>query len=298
MKKFIVTGGAGFIGSHLVNRLIDDGHKVLVIDNFSNSEPSKVNSKAHICTADISNVSYKYKIIGQMVDCDGIFHLAALTNLQESIEDPIIYNKYNVDGTLNILNWAKEAGVKRVVNSSSSAVYGDTEGLPIREDDIKKPISPYGLQKLISEEYCRLFSIIYKLETINLRYFNVFGEGQPSNNSYSPVVSVFSKQKKENKPLTIVGDGSQTRDFVYVKDVVSANVLAMRSNKVGSGESVNIGSNHSTSVNQIAETIGGDKIFIENRQEPKNSLSCNKKAKELLNWTPHLKLKTWLENQT
>jgi nucleoside-diphosphate-sugar epimerase len=294
--KFLVTGGAGFIGSRLVDLLINEGHKVTVIDNFSSGKKENIHKKAKVCFADITNSLYETIIKWEMVGCDGVFHLAASTKVQESIEDPIKYNKQNVDGTLNILTWAKEAGVKRVVNSSSSAVYGNVKNLPIKENNNKNPISPYGLQKLISEKYCELFSNIYGLETVNLRYFNVFGEGQPVVGSYSSVVGIFLKQKKENESLTIVGDGNQTRDFVYVGDVATANILAMLSEKVGKGESINIGSNESISVNQIAEAVGGEKKFISNRREPRDSLCCNEKAKKLLGWFPSLKLKTWLEN--
>lgn len=296
--KYIVVGGAGFIGSHLVDLLINKGHKVTVIDNFSSGKKENIHRKAKVCFADITNSMYEPIIKQEMFNSDGVFHLAASTKVQESIEDPIKYNKQNVDGTLNILSWAKDIGVKRVVNSSSSAVYGNVQNIPTKEDDGKNPISPYGLQKLISEKYCKLFSDIYGLETVNLRYFNVFGEGQPVSGAYSSVVGVFLKQKKENKPLTIVGDGNQTRDFIYVGDVANANILSMTSKNVGRGESINIGCNEATSVNEIAKAIGGKKNFVSKRKEPKDSLSCNKKARETLDWTPSLKLKTWLENNT
>lgn len=294
--KYIVIGGAGFIGCRLVDLLINQGHTVTVIDNFISGKKANINKKAKVCFADISNSMYERIIKQEMSGSDGVFHLAALTKVQESIEDPINYNKQNVDGTLNILTWAKDTGVKRVVNSSSSAVYGNIKNLPTKEGSKKKPCSPYGLQKLISEEYCRLFSHAYGLETVNLRYFNVFGEGQPVSGDYSSVVGVFLKQKKEHKPLTIVGDGNQTRDFIYVGDVASANMLAMTSQNVGKGESINIGSNQATSVKEIADAIGGEKTFVSERQEPRESLSCNKKAKKLLDWGPSLKLKRWLEN--
>lgn len=294
MKKYIVTGGGGFIGSHLVDRLISDGHKVTVIDNFCNSEHSNVNSKAHICTADISHHSYKWKILSQMVDCDGIFHLAALARVQPSIEDPILFNKTNVSGTLNILSYAKELGIKRVVYSASSSAYGNAEIFPTPEHHPTDPLSPYGLQKLIGEQYCKVFHNCYGLETVSLRYFNVYGERQATSGAYRLVMGIFADQRLNNKPLTITGDGEQRRDFTYVGDVVEANILAMNSEKVGEGEVINIGNGDNRSVNQIADLIGGEKVFIEERLEPNQTLADNSKAKELLGWEPTMTIEEWI----
>lgn len=293
--KFLITGGAGFIGSRLTDILITEGHEVVIVDNLSTGKRENINSAAHFLEVDISVSKNKDIVLNQLIDCDGVFHLAASTKVQESIEQPLEYNKQNVDSTLNILNWAKEAGVKRIVNSSSSAVYGDCEFMPIKEHQKTEPISPYGLQKLIGEEYCKLFSRIYNIETVNLRYFNVFGERQPTEGSYCSVVGLFLNQKKERKPLTIVGNGEQTRDFVYVGDIASANVLAMISENVGGGECLNIGTNKATSVNEIAKSVGGNIEHTEKRKEPKASLSCNNKAKKLLKWEPSINIKDWIE---
>lgn len=295
MKRYMVTGGAGFIGSRLANLLVSEGHEVVVVDNLSTGNKKNLNSAAEFLQVDISLLENKDLILKQLVGCDGVFHLAASTKVQESIECPIQYNKQNVDGTLNILTWANEAGVKRFVNSSSSAVYGECEFMPIKEHQKREPISPYGLQKLIGEEYCKLFSNIYNIETVNLRYFNVFGEDQPTEGSYCSVVGLFLNQKKEKKSLTIVGNGEQTRDFVYVGDIASANMLAMTSEKVGNGECINIGTNKATSVNEIAKSVGGNIEYIKKRKEPKASLSCNNKAKKLLKWTPSINIKDWIE---
>lgn len=293
MKKYLVTGGAGFIGGHLVDALIESGNRVIIVDNLSNSSyPTQKNIE--FLRADVSDKLQKKAVIKSMSDCDGVFHMAALAKVQSSIESPEVYNKNNVDGVLNILNWSKEAGVKRVVFSSSSSVYGDTKTFPTDEDEWPSPLSPYALQKLIGEQYCKLFNTCYGLETVCLRYFNVFGEGQTVDGPYSSVISVFSQQKSKGTPLTIVGNGHQTRDFVYVGDVAKANILAMESKKVGSGECINIGSGKETSVNEIADMIGGYKIFIEKRLEPNTSLADNTKAKQLLNWEPSTSVQDWL----
>lgn len=293
MKKYLVTGGAGFIGRHLVDALIESGNRVIVVDNLSNSSYPTQKS-IEFLQADVSDKLQKKAIIKAMSDCDGVFHMAALAKVQDSILNPEEYNKNNVDGTLNILNWSKEAGIKRVVFSSSSSIYGDTKTLPTDEDEWPNPMSPYALQKLIGEQYCNIFNRCYGLETVCLRYFNVFGEGQTADGPYSSVISIFKEQKSKGTPLTIVGNGHQTRDFVYVGDVAKANILAMESKEPVVGESINIGSGKETSVNEIADLIGGDKTFIEKRLEPSISLADNIKAKRLLNWEPSTSVQDWL----
>jgi UDP-glucose 4-epimerase len=294
MKKYIVIGGAGFIGSNLVDRLISEGHSVVVVDNMTTGDKENINPKAEICVADISSACYLEKITEAMNGCDGVFHLAALARVQPSIENPVKYNTQNVVGTLNILMCAKNAGVKRVIYSSSSSVYGETTSLPTSEQEKTKPISPYGLQKLIGEEYCKLFSRCYGIETVNLRYFNVYGERQPLSGDYCLAMGIFINQKINGKPITIVGDGEQKRDFTYVGDVVEANILAMKSKSVGNGESINIGNGDNRSINCIADLIGGEKKFIEERLEPKETLADNLKAKNLLGWEPTTSIEDWI----
>jgi UDP-glucose 4-epimerase len=293
MKKYLVTGGAGFIGGHLVNSLTESGNRVVVVDNLSNSSyPTQKNIE--FLQADVSDKLQKKAIMQAMSDCDGVFHMAALAKVQDSILHPEEYNKNNVDGTLNILNWSKEVGVKRVVFSSSSSIYGDTKTFPTDEDEWPNPMSPYALQKLIGEQYCKIFNYCYGLETVCLRYFNVFGEGQTADGPYSSVISIFKEQKSKGLHLTIVGNGNQTRDFVYVGDVAKANILAMESKEPVVGECINIGSGKETSVNEIADLIGGEKTFIEKRLEPSISLADNTKAKQLLNWEPSTSVQDWL----
>lgn len=294
MKKYIVTGGAGFIGSHIVDRLIEDGNNVVVIDDFSSGKKENLNPKAELLIADISSSAYSEKIKDAMNGCSGVFHLAASARVQPSIEDPVKFNKANVDGTLNILMCARDAGVKRIVYSASSSAYGDVNVFPTPEEHPTDPLSPYGLQKLIGEQYCKVFNHCYGLESVSLRYFNIYGERQALNGAYCLVMGLFANQRIKNEALTIVGDGEQKRDFTYVGDVVEANILAMNSDRVGSGESINIGNGDNRSVNQIADLIGGERKFIGERLEPKETLADNSKAKELLGWSPTTTVEDWM----
>ena len=281
MPKVIVTGGAGFIGSNLVDALIERGDEVFVLDNLSTGKKENVNPKAKLCEADIRDLK---KISPFFEGVEYVFHLAAYPRVQPSIEDPLGTHDINVNGTLNVLMAAREAKVKRVIYSASSSAYGDQEVFPTREDFLPRPLSPYGLQKYIGEHYARLFSLLYGVETVSLRYFNVYGPRASSEGAYALVVAKFLKQKKEGMPLTIVPDGTQSRAYSHVYDVVRANILAMESDKVGKGEVINIGGDKDWSVNEIAKMVGGPSVFIEARIEPKKSLPDTSKARELLGW--------------
>ena len=227
-------------------------------------------------------------------DSHVIFHLAALARVQPSIEDPVSFNDSNVGGTLNILMIAKKLGIKRFVYSASSSAYGNAKIFPTPESHPTNPLSPYGLQKLIGEQYCKVFAICYGLETVCLRYFNVFGERQSLDGAYCLVMGIFANQKLQGKPMTIVGDGEQRRDFTYVGDIVRANILASKSDRVGYGEVINIGNGDNRSVNQLADLIGGPREYIESRLEPKQTLADNKKALDLLGWSPTVTLEEWV----
>lgn len=292
--KYIVTGGAGFIGSNLVDSLVDGDHEVIVIDNFSTGKEDNLNSKAQLLICDISHKDSITTMTKAMKGADTVFHLAALSRVQPSIENPHEFNKVNVNGTLHILTAAKEAGVRRVVYSASSSAYGDATIFPTPENHPTDPLSPYGLQKLIGEQYCRVFYHCYGLETVSLRYFNVFGERQSLDGAYKLVMGIFAGQRLKGKPLTITGDGEQRRDFTYVGDVVKANVLASSSSLVGKGESINIGNGDNRSVNEIADLIGGPKEYIEKRLEPQQTLADNTKAQELLDWNPTTTVEDWI----
>jgi UDP-glucose 4-epimerase len=286
--KILVTGGAGFIGSNLVDKLIDEGHKVFVIDNLLSGKKENINRKAIFYKADICHLD---KISPLFKGVDYVFHLAANPKVVFSVENPIESNQINVDGTLNVLYASYKNKVKRLIFASSAAVYGNIKKLPLKENMTPKPISPYGLHKLIGEYYCKLFSNLYNLETVCLRYFNVYGPRMDPNGPYALVIGKFLKLRKENRPLTIYGDGKQTRDFVYVDDVIKANILAMKSKKVGSGEVINICSGRNYSINYIAKLIGGKKIYLPARKgEMKHTLGDNSLAKKLLGWKPEISL--------
>jgi nucleoside-diphosphate-sugar epimerase len=290
--KCLVTGGAGFIGSNLVDTLIERGDEVRVIDNLVNGKKENVNPKAELVVEDIRNLE---KILPYFKDIDVVFHLAALPRVQYSVQYPRETNETNITGTLNVLLAAKESGVKRVVYSSSSSVYGNNPDLPLKEWMKPCPMSPYGLHKLVGEEYARIFSIFHNLETVSLRYFNVYGPRMNEEGAYTTAIAIFLRQKKNGEPLTITGDGTQTRDFTHVRDVCRANILAAESKNVGKGEVINIGAGRNFSINQIAELIGGHKINIPPRIEPHDTLADNSLAKKLLNWEPQIKMEEGIE---
>lgn len=299
--KYAVTGGAGFIGSNLVDELIERGHEVIVIDNLVSGKEENINPKAKFILADINGCRFGSqlssctdKVIDAVKGSDSIFHLAALARVQPSIDNPVKFHDTNVNGTLNVLMLARELGIKRVIYSASSSAYGNATIFPTPETHSTDPMSPYGLQKLIGEQYCKVFSRCYDLETVCLRYFNVFGERQSLSGAYRLVMGIFAQQRLEGKPMTIVGDGEQRRDFTYVGDVVKANILASQSDKVGSGDVINIGNGDNRSVNQLADLIGGPRVNIEARLEPNQTLADNRKAKELLGWTPTVTLEDWV----
>ena len=292
--KMLVTGGAGFIGSNLVDQLILEGNEVHVIDNFISGKKENCNDKAIYHNLDISVVEHidTFKKIFEGVDT--IFHCAALARVQPSILNPLKYEVNNTLGIMNILKAAADVKVRRLVYSASSSAYGPTDNLPSKESNPINPISPYANQKYYGELCCRMFSEVYGLETVSLRYFNVYGERQNLGGAYATVVGIFINQILEGKPLTINGDGSQRRDFTYVKDVVSANILASNSLKVGSGEVINIGSGKNISINELADMFGTEKKYMKPVNEPFANLADIRKAKELLNWEPLKDLDSWI----
>lgn len=226
MLKFLVTGGAGFIGSNIVEELLKRGYSVRVLDNFATGKRENLkefNKDIELIEGDIRS----FHIVQQAVKgIDIILHQAALPSVPRSIKDPITSNEVNVVGTLNILEAAKDAGVKRVVYASSSSVYGDNPELPKHEEMMPNPLSPYAVSKLAGEKYCSVYSRLYGIETVALRYFNVFGPRQDPNSQYSAVIPLFIKAIKNDKQPTIFGDGTQSRDFTYVANVVEGNILA------------------------------------------------------------------------
>ena len=292
--KYVVVGGAGFIGSHIVDKLVEQNHEVIIIDNLSTGKMENVNPKASVEYIDISNVNECPNMVEIMSGADALFLLAAKARVQPSIENPVEYETNNTIGTLNVLKCASDAGVRRVVYSASSSAYGNTEKLPSKESDPVNPLSPYGAQKYYGEVMCKMFSEVYGLETVSLRYFNIYGERQNVGGAYAMVIGIFADQKLRGEVMTINGDGEQRRDFTYVGDVVNANILASQSEKVGKGEVINIGNGDNRSINDIADMIGGERIHREPVIEPKETLADNSLAEKLLGWKPTQNIEDWV----
>jgi len=295
MKKVAVVGGAGFIGSNIVDTLIDKGIEVIVLDNLSTGYRKNVNSKAELVECDISTSSIDF-LQKTLEGCEVVFHTAALARVQPSILEPVKFDKVNVNGTVNLLKACVEAGVKRVVYSASSSCYGNCDTFPTPESYPTNPLSPYGLQKYIGELYCKMFSQVYNIDTVCLRYFNVYGERMNFEGAYKLVIAVFAEQHKKGIPLTITNDGNQRRDFTYVKDVVEANILAATHKEQLSGDVFNIGNGNNFSVNEVADIFGGEKHYFKFVLEPFETLADNTKAKLILGWKPKGNLKEWLTN--
>jgi nucleoside-diphosphate-sugar epimerase len=293
--KLVVTGGAGFIGSNLVDQLILNGNEVHVIDNFCTGKKENCNNQAVYHSLDISD-SRNIKILKNILKkVDTVFHCAALARVQPSIIDPLKYELNNTIGLMNVLKTSVDMKVRRFIYSASSSAYGPSDKLPSKESEPVNPISPYASQKYYGELCCKMFSAVYNIETVSLRYFNVFGERQNLGGAYATVVGIFINQIIEGKPLTINGDGNQRRDFTYVGDVVNANILASTSFNVGKGETINIGTGENTSINDLADMIGGKKKYLNPVSEPFANLADIKKAKKLLDWEPEVTLESWIK---
>ena len=287
----LVTGGAGFIGSHLVERLLNDGCGVTVLDNFSTGRPENLEHlRGHI---DISvhevDVADFEAIQPFFAGVDWVFHLAALADIVPSIQQPLAYHRANVDGTIAVLESARNAGARRFVYAASSSCYGVPDVYPTPETADLKPQYPYALSKHLAEQMVMHWGQVYGLHTISLRLFNVYGLRSRTSGTYGAVFGVFLAQKLADKPFTVVGDGTQTRDFTFVSDVVEAIVAAAESDV--SGEIINIGLDNTYSVNRLVELLGGDVVHIPKRPgEPHCTWADISKAKKLLNWQPKVSL--------
>ncbi len=283
--KYLVTGGAGFIGTNLMKMLVAEGHTVRSVDNYSAGKlPGRDVATVEYIEGDIRDLEAMKKVTAGV---DGIFHLAAVPRVSYSVEHPLETHDNNVNGTLNVLEAARVNKVKRVVFASSSAIWGDQSEYPVSEQAVPKPISPYGFHKLAGEHYCRLWAELYGVETVSLRYFNIYGSHMDPNGAYALVVGKFIEQKRLGQPLTISGDGEYYRDFTHVNDVARANILAMSSNKVGKGEVIEIGGGHPYSVNEVAKIIGGETINVPPRAGDMRFTQANQTlGRELLGWEP------------
>lgn len=288
MAKSLVTGGAGFIGSHLVDALIKKGHEVLVIDNLSAGKKENLNPKAQFHQLDIRDFE-KIKLLFDNVNF--VFHLAAIPRVPISVKDPISTSNVNISGTINVFKAAIDAKVERIIFSSSSSVYGDQQRLPLKENMTSKPVSPYGLQKLIGERFAELFTNLYQVPIISLRYFNVYGPRTDLDSDYSLVIGKFLRLKKEKKPLTIFDDGEQTRAYCYIDDVVKATISATKSEKIKGGEIINVGSEKSYSVNHLSRLIGGEVKYLPPRAgDVRHTKADITLAKNFLDWQPKVSL--------
>lgn len=291
--KYLVTGGLGFIGSNMVDFLIDKGHNVIVVDDLSTGDPSYTNPKAIYVNAHITDLD---TMQGLSQNCDAIFHFAAWARLQRSINDPIGTNHANVVGTLTLLQAARQNNIKRFIFSSSSSVYGDQKDPKMNELMSLNPLHPYALQKWVGEEYCKLYSKLFGIETVRLRYFNVYGNRQILQGDYALVIGKFLKAKNEGTPATIYGDGDQTRAYTHISDVVQANWLASQYDmkndlKINPNTDVfNIGTDVETSVNKIAELVGvkAEHIIPNPRGDFEERRKCAdySKAEKILGWKP------------
>lgn len=291
-KIAIVTGGAGFLGSTLVPALITEGYAVHVIDNLVGGKKEHVPKEAVLHITDIRDVAALDKIFTSVGSIDCVFHLAALPRVQFSIDNPQESHAVNVNGLLNVFEAARKAKVRRIVYSASSSAYGDQKEILLHEGMLPNPMSPYATQKYYGELIARQYSMHYGLETVSLRYFNIFGPHFDPHGPYAMAIGKFLTQTKKGEALTVTGDGSQTRDSVYATDVARANILAATSNKVGKGEVINIGSGRNVSVLEMAKLIGGKGkiVHIAPRVEPHDTCADISKAKKLLGWEPKVSL--------
>ena len=289
-RSCLVTGGAGFIGSHLVETLLDLGHRVVVIDNCSTG---RMLNLAHVkqrpgLRIEPADVNATAAIAPLFKGVDWVFHLAALADIVPSIQTPIHYHRANVDGTAAVLECARAGNVKRFVYAASSSCYGIPDQFPTAETAALRPQYPYALTKMIGEQYVMHWALVYGLPCVSLRLFNVYGPRSRTSGTYGAVFGVFLAQKLAGKPFTVVGDGTQTRDFTFVSDVADAFVAAADCTIVG--ESMNVGSGNTYSVLRLVELLGGDKVFIPKRPgEPDCTFADTRKIERLLGWRPRIR---------
>jgi len=287
--KSLVTGGAGFIGSHILDSLLEKGNEVIVLDNFTTGRPQNLDhvvDKIQLVECDISRTGTWLDLFKNV---DWVFHLAALADIVPSIENPDNYYQSNVNGTFNVLEACRKYNVKKIVYSASSSCYGIPDEYPTKEIAEIRPQNPYALTKYLGEQLIMHWCQVYELPAVSLRFFNVYGPRSRTSGTYGAVFGVFLAQKLAGKSFTVVGDGTQTRDFTFVSDVVDAIIAAAESDLIG--EIINVGSDNTYSVNHLVELLGGDTVHVPKRPgEPDCTWADTSKAKKLLNWQPKVSL--------
>ncbi len=290
--KCLVTGGCGFIGSHIVDALIDDGHSVLALDDVSTGDRSRLAPSAELIEGSVADADL---LRDATRGVDWLFHTAALARIPRSLADPVGTHLVNVDGSLNALEAARENGIRRVIISSSSSVYGEQDSPMMREDMTPNPASPYALQKRIAEMYADIYARAYGVSAVSLRYFNVYGPRQPSEGAYPLVIPKFMRMRERGERLTVYGDGEQTRAYTHVSDVVRANLLAASADLPPRAHTIlNIGSSVETTVNELAAMIGGEEV--EHVPNPRGEFEERRKsadysrAENVIGWAPTVTL--------
>lgn len=299
--KYLVTGGAGFIGSNIVDALVRRGDSVVVLDNFSTGKRENLESVADRIDVVEGSITDLPTVRRAAEGADFVFHQAALASVQRSVDDPITSNETNVKGTLNVLVAARDAGVKRLMYAASSSAYGDTEELPKHEGMPTNPLSPYAVQKWVGEQYCRVFADLYGLDTVSLRYFNVFGPKQDPNSHYAAVVPIFTTRLLSDSSPTIYGDGEQSRDFTFIDNVVAANLKACEGGPK-KGAVVNIACGDRFTLNELYRSLcnltgsSREPVYADPRPgDVRHSMADIRRAREVLGWTPVVDFHTGLE---
>lgn len=304
MKTYVVTGGCGFIGSHMVDKLASLGHRVFVIDNLSarSNEFFYKNESRNVVyyhSFDISDVGKLADVFETIYESssssiDAVFHFAAEARIQPVLKSPKMAVDTNTLGTVNVLEMCKRFNVRTMVHSSTSSVYGNGHTMPLKEDAVRNPLNPYSISKACAEDFCKMYHNLWGVDVVMLRYFNVFGERQPIKGTYAPVVGKFLRQWESGEPLTVVGNGSQRRDFTWVGDVIEANYIAAMSNYDLGGEVLNVGTGENISILELAKAISDDVWFVEERPgEAKETLADNTKMKSI-GWIPTKTIKEWV----
>ena len=296
--KCLVTGGAGFIGSHIVGKLLQNNHEVVVIDNESAESNDAFNwydDHAQNHVVDIRDFDTCRPLFDGV---EYVFHLAAHSRIQVAMERPLECLETNYLGTYNMLECARQAGVRRFINSSTSSSYGLVNEPPLQENMTTDCLNPYSASKIAGEKFCKMYTELYGLETVVLRYFNVFGRRSPAKGQYAPVIGIFQRQRDTGEPLTIVGDGAQRRDFVHVEDVARANYLAATMPLKGhAGEVFNVGTSNAYSIQQIADSISDNQVYIDKRSgEMETTFADITKIGDVLGWKPEIDVIDWIKN--